>query len=309
MKVVKKINNEENYPVLASENYLRSIKGCQDYGYFIDNNLVLPFVIRARKIFKWIQLDCPVLGEASIEDEKLFLDNVVEYVKKNMAVTHIVSTNTAIFNTYPSSSYFCKFGSYLVDLDQTEEVLFKNLNSKHRNVIRKAQSDGIIIEHGPEMAADAIALMQETFSRQNKVSGIEDSLEKQLQPMGDNVDYWIARDSDGNLQGSAIFFWNKGYSCYYMHGGSTAHTKPGAMNLLMWEAMKCMKERGVKIFDCVGARITTEPGSKLEGIQRFKSRFGAEMKVGYMFRVVIHKFSFALYTMKTTLLYLHNQRI
>ena len=295
MDIVKEIEGIEKYPVLFSPAFLQSHNGVCDYGYFIENNIVLPYTIRKKSMFKWIQLDSDFCREINKTEKKQFLDNMVEYVKKNIKVSHILTTNTAIFDVYPTDSFYCKFGTYLVNLTQSEDDLFKGLHSKHRNVVRKAQTDGIIVEHGPEQASNAIMLMQDTFDRQNKVSGLGLALIKQMEPLGDMVDYWVAKDSEGNLQGSAILLWNKGNTCYYMHGGSAAHTKPGAMNLLMWESMKCMKERGVKWFDFVGARVTTEAGSKLEGIQRFKSRFGATMKVGYMFRVVINKPYYMLY--------------
>lgn len=301
MEIVNHFEGVGNLPVLAQEEYLNSLNGVASIGYFVEDDKVLPFTIRKKAFFKWIQLDNVVYGSSTEEETKIFLDKVVAYAKKNLKVSHIASTNTAIFDNYPTGSLFCKFGTYLVDLSLTEEELFANLHSKHRNVVRKAQTEGVIVEHGQDKAVDAINLMQDTFSRQNKVSGLGLSMIKQMEPLGDMVDYWVAKDADGTLQGSAILLWNKGNSCYYMHGGSAPHTKPGAMNLLMWEAMKCMKERGVKWFDFVGARVTTEPGSKLEGIQRFKSRFGATMKVGYMFRVVVNKPYYWLYKKATTL--------
>ena len=304
MDIIKEIEGIEKYPVLFSPAYLQSHNGVCDYGYFVENNVVLPFTIRKKSVFKWIQLDSDFCGDISTEVKQKFLDDMVSYVKKNIKVSHILSTNTAIFDVYPTDSFYCKFGTYLVDLTQSEEDLFKNLHSKHRNVVRKAQTDGITVEHGPEQASNAIMLMQDTFDRQNKVSGLGLSLIKQLEPLGEMVDYWVAKDAEGNLQGSAILLWNKGNSCYYMHGGSAAHTKPGAMNLLMWEAMRSMKDRGVKWFDFVGARVTTEAGSKLEGIQRFKSRFGATMKVGYMFRVVVNKPYYWLYNLAVNIAYL-----
>lgn len=304
MNVVKKINGIEKYPVLYSPAYLQSHNGVCDYGYFVENGIVLPFSVRKKTIFKWIQLDSDFFGDISKEAKTQFLDEMVRYVKANMKVSHILSTNTAIFDVHPTDSLYCKFGTYLVDLSQNEEDLFKNLHSKHRNVVRKAQTDGISVEHGQDQASNAVKLMKDTFDRQNKVSSFGPSLIRQMEPLGDMVDYWVAKDSEGNLQGSAILLWNKGNSCYYMHGGSVAHTKPGAMNLLMWEAMKCMKERGVKWFDFVGARITTESGSKLEGIQRFKSRFGATMKIGYMFRIVVNKPYYWLYNLAVNVAYL-----
>lgn len=295
MEIVHHYEGVETLPVLAQEAYLNSLNGVAEIGYFVEDKKVLPFTIRKKFIFKWIQLDNVVYGASTELETKDFLDKVIAFSRKKLKISHIVSTNTAIFDSYPTSSYYCKFGTYLVDLSLSEEELFANLHSKHRNVVRKAQTEGVIVEHGQNKAVDAINLMQDTFSRQNKVSGLGLSMIKQMEPLGDMVDYWIAKDADGNLQGSAIFLWSKGNSCYYMHGGSAPHTKPGAMNLLMWEAMKCMKSRGVQYFDFVGARLTTDTGSKLEGIQRFKSRFGATMKIGYMFRVVINKPLYYLY--------------
>ena len=68
-----------------------------------------------------------------------------------------------------------------------------------------------------------------------------------------------------------------------------------AMNLLHWSAMKLMKERGVKYYDFVGARINPDEGSKYEGIQRFKSRFGGELKKGYLWKMPLNKFKYKLF--------------
>ena len=56
-----------------------------------------------------------------------------------------------------------------------------------------------------------------------------------------------------------------------------------------------MKKRGVKWYDFVGARINPIPGSKQEGIQRFKSRFGGELKIGYLWKYSISPLKVRLY--------------
>lgn len=47
-----------------------------------------------------------------------------------------------------------------------------------------------------------------------------------------------------------------------------------------------LKKEGVKKYDFMGARINVEIGSKLEGIQRFKSRFGGELKRGFLWKYI-----------------------
>ena len=41
-----------------------------------------------------------------------------------------------------------------------------------------------------------------------------------------------------------------------------------------------MKRIGVKKYDFMGARLNVEKGSKYESIQKFKQRFGCELKKG-----------------------------
>ncbi|HHT23618.1 MAG TPA: hypothetical protein GXZ87_09985 [Bacteroidales bacterium] len=48
-----------------------------------------------------------------------------------------------------------------------------------------------------------------------------------------------------------------------------------------------MKARNIKCFDFVGARINPSKGSKYEGIQRFKSRSGANLQKGHLFKVIL----------------------
>ena len=59
--------------------------------------------------------------------------------------------------------------------------------------------------------------------------------------------------------------------------------------------MRQLRDRGVSVYDFVGARLDVDEGSKYEGIQRFKSRFGAELHEGKAFRVVFSRFKFFLF--------------
>ena len=45
-----------------------------------------------------------------------------------------------------------------------------------------------------------------------------------------------------------------------------------------------LKKRGVKKYDFVGARLSDVSGTKLAGIQKFKKRFGGELKRGYLWK-------------------------
>lgn len=295
MEIKERIEMKKGYPVIAFPEYLLHLNGVERIGYFVEGNLWMPFVVRKKLFLKWIQLYCEVYNATSAEEEKAFLNNSINLAKEKLGVSHVVSVNTALFRSHPDGADYCKWGSYKVDLSKTEEELFSGLHSKHRNVIRKAEQEGTQVFHGKEYAEDVVALMNDTYGRQGSKYTFGKIYINNINKLGDHADWWVVKDKEGNPQGSAVFLWNEGASCYYMHGGSASHTSTGAMNYLIWKAMLTMKERGVKCFDFVGARLTTTPGSKLEGIQRFKSRFGSTLDQGYMFRYVCSKSYYCIF--------------
>lgn len=293
------VKNPDKYlnelPAIAIPDYLSIFNGLLDYGYFVENSCLLPFIIRKRYFMKFIQFTSPVLGTKNIEEEKTFLNNLLYFIKREMNIDFIDSSNTSIFKTFPDESLFCKFGSYIVNLNKSENDLFAALHSKHRNVIKKAQNDGLQVFFGKEFAQECYLLIHETFNRQNLISPSIEYIQR-LEKLSDIVSFVVVKKGD-TIQGCAIFLWNKGNSCYYLHGGSILKPHPGAMNLLHWETMLRMKNNGVKYYNFVGGRLNTDSGSKLEGIQRFKSRFGGDFEIGYLWKYIFNKPKYKLYNL------------
>ena len=81
----------------------------------------------------------------------------------------------------------------------------------------------------------------------------------------------------------------------------------GSHNLLQWEIVKKLKTLNVKQYDFVGARINPPKGSKIEGIQRFKSRFGTTLHQGYMWKYIFNKPMYFLYVQILKLLAFKNR--
>jgi lipid II:glycine glycyltransferase (peptidoglycan interpeptide bridge formation enzyme) len=77
---------------------------------------------------------------------------------------------------------------------------------------------------------------------------------------------------------------------FYLNGG-TSHEMlvPGANKLLHWEAIRLLLRKGVEKYDFVGARLSDVKGTKLEHIQRFKSRFGGRLEHGYLWKLDLNK--------------------
>ncbi len=298
----KIIDIKDKLPILATKEYLKYKS--DDFGWFLSEKFVLPFYLKKKLIFKRLFFTTQViyLKESSLKEEKVFLNEIVNLSKINKIDIIDIPQSNAVFNTYPDNSKYIQFGTYEVDLSLKEEELFKNLHSKHRNVIRKAMKDCVIIKNEKKYIKECYDIIKSTYSRQNKsflsFKEFED-LEKYLK---DNVSFYIAL-KDNIIQGCAVLLWNNGHRCYYLFGGSINSPYTGSINLLHWQAMLDMKENKVKLYDFFGVRINPEQGSKLEGIQRFKERFGGELKQGYLwkyslnpFKTILFKIVFCLYS-------------
>ncbi len=294
MEVTRNIDKSK-MPVIGYDEYISQIDGAVGYGYVCSDGMCLPYVVKKRSIFKFIQLPCVISGSSDDERKQKFIEAAINELCLVENPDTITTLNTAICSVHPEKAEYCKFGSYIIELDKSEDDIFAGFHTKHRNVVRKAQKDGLTVDFGPQYADVCYEQIKDTYERQQRVAYSKEHFEK-LKLLGENVDFWVVKNGD-EIQGSAVLLWSKGFSSYYLHGGSCAHPHGGALNLLHWEAIRKMKERGVLYYDFVGARVNPEPGSKLEGIQRFKSRFGGEMKVGYMWRYVNRPFRYKLYSL------------
>jgi lipid II:glycine glycyltransferase (peptidoglycan interpeptide bridge formation enzyme) len=127
------------------------------------------------------------------------------------------------------------------------------------------------------------------------------------QNLGHNLSLYVALKNN-EMQGCTVIVWSKGHSAYYLYGGSIPTPYSGSMNLLHWQTMKDMKNEGVRYYDFVGARLEPVSGSKLETIQRFKSKFGGTMKKGYLWKFPLKCWKYRLFK-RTMLAYAMIRRL
>jgi len=285
--------NIENTPILGQPNYFKT-QGAIDYGYFVDHNLILPYYIKKKYIFKYLIMPLNIIGEADIHRKEIFLEDVINVIKDKIKIDFIAMQHvTSLFDLVPKNSKACNFGSYIIDLTKPEDVLLSEMHSKHRNVVNKAFRCKLVVSNSINHKMECIHIIEQTMQRQNLSIPNLRSYSLLEQEKDGGVEYWTVWEND-KIQGAAILLWSYS-SSYYMFGGSIVNGHNGAMNLLHWEAIKKMKERGVLLYDFVGARLNPEIGSKYEGIQRFKERFGGTLKTGFLWEMPIKKFKYNLY--------------
>lgn len=256
------------------------------YVYLYTESFIIPVSITKKYIFKYAHFttEPAILAESGCL--KSFLTEVCEYLSTVFKVQWINCNSTSsLFAEYPDNSKHIPFGSHVVNLSLSEEDLWKNVHSKHRNVIKKAEKDGVIIEKGisEKLITDYHRIDVLTWSRSNKGTRGKDALTRSLEILKGNAIIYMAYKDD-EPQSGAIYYYNQSM-CYYLYGANCDRPLTGSGNLLQWNAMLDMKANGVERFSFVGCRINEDENSKYHGIQRFKERFGGELIQGYMFKI------------------------
>lgn len=286
--------------VFFSESYYRYLAMCGDTMLLAyDGVRVMPIRCRARFLFRYaILLSEPFKYSDDESDSntslEIFLERTCSRLLSDYGIQWCSSTASGLFEDTPCMCKRIPFGSHVVDLTLSEDDLWGNVHSKHKNVIRKAKKTGVVIKSGGlDLLDDYMEIEKQTSARTGRRDDGREYYAKQLAGMGESISIYIAY-YEGVPQAGAVLYFNH-YSCYYMYGATATNAITGAANYLLWNAMIDMKSMEVNAFSFVGCRINEDPSSKYHGIQRFKERFGGKLIRGYRFRKELKPFWYHFY--------------
>jgi hypothetical protein len=236
----------------------------------------------------------PVNGKLGIDEETDFLNKAVVYLRTIGADVVIPATTNSVFRTYPSGADAAPYGSYVVDLRNSEEALWRALSTNNHRNIKKAEKSGVEIRSGEKYLRQAYLLIRDTLQRSRMQFMKYESLERFLSGLGNHGMVLVAEMGE-IVQSCAIYAFSD-YCAYYVYGGNKSDTRIGAGNLIHWEAMRMFRNLGVKRYDFVGARIDPPSGSKQESLNLFKRSFGGELKRGYLWKYSLRPLRAAVYS-------------
>jgi len=158
--------------------------------------------------------------------------------------TIIPGSNNAIFRTYPDGACAAPYGSYVLDLRQSEEMLWKNISKKTRQNINSAKRSGVAIRDAGKFRDDAYKLIVGTFKRSKLPFMSGGSFKRIIDGLGENGKIMMA-EYEGVAQ-SYIMFAVSNYCAYAIYGGNVEGQQLGAQKLLIWEAIRSFSQMGVK---------------------------------------------------------------
>jgi hypothetical protein len=283
------INWHSGLPIFASEGFLKAVS--DDYGWLggIDHSgklrCILPYTIVRKSMVRMgrFRVETIPCGEGlDVEEERSFLNSTVDYLRSAGVDIIIPASSNTVFRTYPEGVDAAPYGSYVIDLCQPEDVLWRNIGRITRQNIRKAQKDGVCIRIGHEHLDVAYALIRDTFERSKLPFMNHESFKRFLLGLGGNGRLMVA-EYQGVVHSCTVFAFSQPCA-YAIYAGNIPKQHQGAHKLIYWDAITAFQKCGIRRFDFHGARIAPAKGTKQESMNLLKQHFGATLKQGYMWK-------------------------
>ena len=118
--------------IYASEPFLKTVG--DDYGWLGGMSgsgklrCVLPYTVVHKPFFRMVRFrveTIPLGEDLAIEEEKSFLDSVVAHFRAAGADLILPATTNTIFRYFPTDAVIAPYGTYILDLTQTEDYLWR----------------------------------------------------------------------------------------------------------------------------------------------------------------------------------------
>ena len=163
-----------------------------------------------------------------------------------------------------------------------DEIWTKQLSSKNRNMIRKAEKNGLEYktEFGFESYDEFIDLYQATMKRleADDFYNFEREYYDKLKTSLKGNSFLGTVRLHGKLICAAVFMYSKYYGHYHLEGSDHNYSSLGANNLLLWKVACEMHELGIHVFH-LGGGTSSSPDDTL---YKFKKAFSKNEKTFYI---------------------------
>lgn len=185
--------------------------------------------------------------------------------------------------------------SEVIDLGKTvamdltnEEVIWRNIHSKNRNMIRKAEKSGIEIKHGQglELFEEFIKIYNATMDKDHaqKYYYFSPDFYRSIHlDLKNNYEMFWA-EYEGKIIAMSIMLFANGKLNYHLSGSDFEYRSMAPSNLLLYKAAMWGYEQGMKTFHLGGGL-----GSEKDSLFKFKIAFNRFSD--YQFSISKHVFS------------------
>ena len=233
-------------------------------------------------------------GDQSEENLKELWVAYVQKMKEMNIVDNFVRYHPVLANAVPM-----KMCSDVIDLGKTvamdltsEDVIWTNIHSKNRNMIRKAEKNGIVIKHGQglELFDEFIKIYNATMDKDNaeEYYYFKPEFYRSIhEDLKDNYEMFWA-EFEGKIIAMSIMIFANGRLNYHLSGSDIEYRNLAPSNLLLYKAAIWGCEKGMKTFHLGGG-----VGSGEDNLFKFKIAFNRFSD--YQFSIAKHIFDKEIY--------------
>jgi lipid II:glycine glycyltransferase (peptidoglycan interpeptide bridge formation enzyme) len=189
-------------------------------------------------------------GTISEKTQDMFRKEITEYAVNQGIVSQFVRFHPLLNNHEIMPSVIeTRYLRDTIFMDTASpELIMSNMDSKNRNMVRKAQKNGVtIVKKDITEFDDFISMYAETMSKNGAEAYYTFQREyfESLELMKDNAFILYAMYEDMPISGS-IMYYNERYMHYHLSGSHTEYRKYSPSNLLLYEAACLASEMGIK---------------------------------------------------------------
>jgi len=170
--------------------------------------------------------------------------------------------------------------TWLLDITKSEEEIMKGMRKTHRNLIRRAEKEGVEILQGTDEEDVKIFydIHMETVKRHKFIPFSFNYIKSEIEIFrkDDQISVFSAKYDNKRISSAIIVFYKD--QAFYHHGSSRSeYNKIPASYLALWKGILEAKKRGIKTFNFYGI-VEDKPKHPWYGLSQFKKGFGGYKK-------------------------------
>ena len=212
--------------------------------------------------------------------EEIFLLEMRDYAKHHSIVSQFIRFHPLLLNHKSAPNLFET--KYLHDTifinTESSEVIMKNMDSKNRNMVRKAMKNGVsIVRKDIREYHDFLPIYIETMRKDDADDYYffnEEYFKAQIE-LEENACFFYAIKDERPIA-AAIMYYNDKFIHYHLAGTHTEYRKYAPSNLLLYEVACWASKRGIKKFH-LGGGLTQD-----DSLFGFKKQFNKEGRLPFV---------------------------
>ncbi len=224
-------------------------------------------------------------GEVNEKNIQVFYKQYINLLKSENIVSSFVRYHPMLQN-----ADYLRSVEEIIDLGKTihidltsKDIIWANIDSKNRNVIRKAEKNGVTIHHGKGMDLfDRFMNIYNQTMAHNEAENYyyfdRSFYESIHNDLHDNYEIFYALYEDKIIATSIILFANNQMH-YHLSGSLYEYRKLAPTNLLLYEAALWGQEQGFKSFH-LGGGVGSEKDSLFDFKQSFNRYSANQFSIG-----------------------------